>query len=161
MTAGMWSWYFTSSKSQMPDGAIEFWVEEVDFTLEHPDQVLGWISPIIRDHGFDLENLTYVFCSDEYLHQINLEYLKHDTYTDIVTFNNSDLPDQVMEGDIFISVDRVRENAQDLTISFTNELHRVMIHGVLHLLGYDDKNPASQAAMREKEDSCLSLRKFI
>lgn len=161
MKGEMWSWCFTSSKNKMPDGAIEFFVEEVDFTLEHPEQVREWVNQVILDHGFDLENLTYVFCSDDYLHQINLEYLKHDTYTDIVTFNNSDLPDQVIVGDIFISVDRVRENAQDLTVSFTNELHRVIIHGVLHLLGYDDKDPASQAAMREKEDSYLSLRKFL
>lgn len=145
----------------MPNANIEFFYEEVDFELDQADQVGEWISQIVLEHGYEIENLTYVFCSDDYLHQINLQYLNHDTYTDIVTFNNSDFPDRIVEGDIFISIDRVRENARDLALSFTNELHRVIIHGVLHLLGYDDKDPAAQAAMREKEDSCLSLRKFL
>jgi probable rRNA maturation factor len=145
----------------VPDAAIDFFVEELDFSLQHQNELREWIRQIIEDHGYDVENLTYVFCSDDYLHQINLEYLDHDSYTDIVTFNNSDFPDRIIEGDIFISVDRVRENAETLFVSFTNELHRVIIHGVLHLLGYDDKDAASQADMREKEDSCLSLRNFL
>jgi probable rRNA maturation factor len=144
----------------MPDETIEFVYEEVDFTIVQPEQVSQWIRAIVTSHGYKLENLTFIFCSDEYLHQINLQYLNHDTYTDIITFNNSDIPDRVIEGDIFISIDRVGENAETLALSFINELHRVMIHGVLHLLGFDDKESASQAAMREKEDSCLSLRNF-
>lgn len=161
MTVGALSSCFTSSRTKVPDAAIEFFTEEIDFELDYPDQVREWISQLILAHGYDVETLTYVFCSDDYLHQINLQYLAHDSFTDIVTFNNSDFPDRIIEGDIFISIHRVRENAQQLTISFTNELHRVMIHGVLHLLGYDDKDPADQVAMREKEDSCLSLRNFL
>jgi probable rRNA maturation factor len=90
---------------------------------------------------------------------MNVEYLAHDTLTDIITFDNSDDAD-ILEGDIFISVDRVKENAHDLGITFRDELHRVMIHGVLHLLGYQDKDLLSQTAMRKKEDYCLSLRAF-
>jgi rRNA maturation RNase YbeY len=95
-------------------------------------------------------------CSSDLL---NVEYLDHDTLTDVITFDNSDDAD-IIEGDIFISVERVRENAQDLGVSFRDELHRVMIHGVLHLLGYHDKDLLSQTAMRAKEDHCLSLRTF-
>jgi rRNA maturation RNase YbeY len=88
-----------------------------------------------------------------------VEYLNHDTLTDIITFDNAD-DSEVLEGDIFISVERVADNAKDLNISFRDELHRVMIHGVLHLLGYHDKDLLSQTAMRRKEDYCLSLRGF-
>lgn len=152
--------FSTYSKARMPDAPIEFLAEEIDFELDQPLQVRQWIATTIAAHHFTLENLTYIFCSDSYLHQINLEYLDHDDYTDIITFNNSDTPDQVVEGDIFISTERVQENAASLQVSFRDELHRVMIHGVLHLLGYDDKDPASQALMRKEEDSCLSLRNF-
>ena len=101
-------------------------------------------------------DINYIFCSDNYLHQINFQYLDHDTFTDIITFDQSD-KDQI-EGDIFISIDRVHENANERNISFVNELHRVMIHGILHLLGYNDKTPKEKQLMREKEDECLSLR---
>ena len=103
--------------------------------------------------------LTYIFCSDEYLHKLNVEYLDHDTLTDVITFDNADDSD-ILEGDIFISVERVAENAKELGHSFRDELHRVMIHGVLHLLGYHDKDLLAQTAMRKKEDYCLSLRTF-
>jgi probable rRNA maturation factor len=160
MTAEAWSSCFIFNRARVPEAAVDFHAEEVAFALEQPNQVRQWIARIVADHGLEIESLTYIFCSDEYLHQINLEYLNHDTYTDIITFNNADHPDQVVEGDIFISIERVKENAESLSVSFTDELHRVLIHGVLHLLGYDDKDPASQAAMRDKEDSCLSLRNF-
>ena len=110
-------------------------------------------------HNYQLGELTFIFCSDEYLHKINLEYLDHDTYTDIITFDNAD-EDGTIEGDIFVSVERVKENAADLKIPFEDELHRVLIHGVLHLLGHDDTTPELKAAMRKEEDKCLSLRSF-
>lgn len=88
---------------------------------------------------------------------MNIQYLNHKTYTDIITFDNSEAP-KLLEGDIFISVDRVKENAEKLKIPFVHELHRVMIHGVLHLLGYSDKTPRKKAEMRKKEDAYLSLR---
>ena len=138
---------------------IEFIVEEVDFELSDAAELTSWIERIAAVHEHEIVQLTYIFCSDEYLHQVNVEYLDHDTYTDVITFDNSDTSD-VIEGDIFISVERIRENAQQLGVTFRDELHRVMIHGVLHLLGYADKDLLSQTAMRKKEDDCLSLRTF-
>ncbi|ARS37039.1 rRNA maturation RNase YbeY [Pontibacter actiniarum] len=141
------------------DQPIEFFSEDIEFELENPEQVSEWIATVIEQHDYELSNLTYVFCSDNYLHQINLEYLDHDTLTDIITFDNAD-EEGIIEGDIFISVDRVRDNAQDHHTSFTDEMHRVLIHGVLHLLGYKDKSEEEETLMRKEEDSSLSLRKF-
>lgn len=138
---------------------IEFIVEEVDFELADAAELTSWIERIAAVHEHEIVQLTYIFCSDEYLHQVNVEYLDHDTYTDVITFDNSDTSD-VIEGDIFISVERIRENAAQLGVTFRDELHRVMIHGVLHLLGYADKDLLSQTAMRKKEDDCLLLRTF-
>ncbi|NML66917.1 rRNA maturation RNase YbeY [Hymenobacter sp. RP-2-7] len=139
---------------------IEFIVEDVaDFFLHDAEDLVAWIERIAVVHEYRIAQLTFIFCSDEYLHKLNVEYLNHDTLTDIITFDNADDAD-VLEGDIFISVERVQDNAKDLTISFRDELHRVMIHGVLHLLGYHDKDLLSQTAMRRKEDYCLSLRTF-
>ncbi|MDB5262072.1 MAG: rRNA maturation RNase YbeY [Adhaeribacter sp.] len=143
----------------MPDNLIEFVSEDVDFTLLNQELVAVWLASIVNNHHFRLENLMYIFCSDEYLYQINLEYLDHDTYTDIITFNNADEPG-IIESDIFISIDRVKENAANLNIPFLDELHRVMAHGILHLLGYDDKDSELKQLMRTAEDNCLSLRKF-
>ncbi|OKL40822.1 rRNA maturation RNase YbeY [Pontibacter flavimaris] len=141
------------------DHPIEFFSEDVEFELNNPEQVAEWIASIVARHGQDLSNLTYIFCSDDYLHEINVEYLDHDTLTDIITFNNAD-EDGIIEGDVFISIDRVRDNAQDHGTAFEDELHRVIIHGVLHLLGFKDKTEAQEALMRKEEDSSLSLRKF-
>ncbi|GGF02977.1 rRNA maturation RNase YbeY [Hymenobacter cavernae] len=138
---------------------IEFLVEDVDFELADAEELTSWIERVAEVHEYEIVQLTYIFCSDEYLHRVNVEYLDHDTYTDVITFDNADTSD-VIEGDIFISVERVRENAQQLGVSFHDELHRVMIHGVLHLLGYADKDLLSQTAMRKKEDDCLLLRAF-
>jgi len=138
---------------------IEFLVEDVDFELSEAEDLTSWIERIAQVHEHEIVQLTYIFCSDEYLHRVNVEYLDHDTYTDVITFDNADDAD-IIEGDIFISVERVRENAAQLGVTFHDELHRVMIHGVLHLLGYADKDLLSQTAMRKKEDYCLSLRTF-
>lgn len=143
----------------MPETPIEFVTEDIEFTLINQDEIKDWINQVIITHGYQLENLTYVFCSDEYLHDMNLEYLHHDTYTDIITFDNAD-DAGLIESDIFISIDRVKENAQSLGTSFPNELHRVMIHGVLHLLGFDDKTPELKEKMRQEEDRSLEARKF-
>src|SRR5215210_577557 len=108
----------------MPDTPIEFVSEEIEFSLTDQDKIKDWLNRIILNHGYELENLTYIFCSDEYLHEINLDYLDHDTYTDIITFNNADEAG-IIESDIFISIDRVKENAAALNTTFTDELHRV------------------------------------
>jgi probable rRNA maturation factor len=141
------------------DHPIEFYSEDVEFSLSNPEQVADWIATVIDQHDVELAGLTYIFCSDDYLHQINVEYLDHDTLTDIITFDNAD-EEGIVESDIFVSIDRVKDNAQTLGIPFQDELHRVLIHGVLHLLGYKDKTEEQEALMRKQEDSCLSLRKF-
>ena len=143
----------------MPDLLIEFVSEEIDFTLQQPDDIATWLQSIITDHHFKLENLTYIFCSDDYLLEINQQYLDHDTLTDIITFNNAD-DTGVIESDIFISIERVQENAEALGVTKTDELHRVMAHGLLHLLGYNDKSDQLREQMRAKEDYYLSLRNF-
>jgi len=141
-------------------GGEVFVVEDVpEFELSDAEGLVQWLERIAAVHEYRIVQLTYIFCSDNYLHALNVEYLDHDTLTDVITFDNSDDAD-ILEGDVFISVERVRENAQDLGISFRDELHRVMIHGVLHLLGYHDKDLLSQTAMRAKEDYCLALRTF-
>ena len=143
----------------MPDIFIEFVSEEISFTLPDADKIKDWLLRAVTTHEYELENLTYIFCSDDYLLDINLTYLNHDTLTDIITFDNAD-DEGIIESDIFISVERVKENAVTFNISFLDELHRVMIHGVLHLLGYADKTEADKAVMRQKEDYWLSLRDF-
>lgn len=135
---------------------IHYFSEEVDFSLKSKTSITQWINDIIISEGFQLGEINYIFCSDNYLLNINQEYLNHDTYTDIITFDNS-LERGVIESDIYISVERVRENATELRLPFETELQRVMIHGVLHLLGWGDKSPDDKMRMREKEDACLSL----
>jgi probable rRNA maturation factor len=129
-------------------------VEDIDFQLpnEHPLSI--WIEKTIIEEKKELGAVSYIFCSDDYLHQMNVEYLDHDTLTDVITFPYNDNP---IEGDIFISIDRVKDNAHDLNIPFENELHRVMIHGILHLCGYRDETDEEETEIRQKEDKYLGL----
>lgn len=136
--------------------AIYFFSEGINFKPKNIRHLKNWIKQVVRNEGATLQELNFIFCSDEYLHQINVEYLQHDTYTDIITFDNSDETGRI-EGDIFISIDRVKENAQKFQTNLDRELYRVMIHGVLHLLGYQDKTPQEKSQMRAKEDKCLDL----
>jgi|ERR1044072_192947 rRNA maturation RNase YbeY len=138
--------------------SILFFSEDLDFSLPHPRKTSSWIKDSIKREKKKLSALNFIFCSDEYLGGINIQYLNHKTYTDIVTFDSSETPG-LLEGDIFISIDRVKENAEKFNCSFDEELHRVIIHGVLHLIGYTDKSPAKKSLMRKKEDAYLSLRK--
>ena len=139
--------------------SINFFEEDITYKLKHKTALRQWISQTIQAEGFKLKELTYIFCSDSYLLQINQQYLNHDTYTDIITFDNSDMQ-KVVLGDIFISIDRIRENATKFNITETTELHRVIIHGALHLLGYKDKTPVTKQKMTLKEDFYLSKRDF-
>ena len=139
---------------------IQFFEEDIAYKLKNKTAVRHWITETIEAEGFNLKELTYIFCSDDYLLQINQQYLNHDTFTDIVTFDNSDI-DKVIVGDIFISIDRIRENALKFNTTATNELHRVIIHGALHLLGYKDKTPVTKQKMTQKEDFYLNRRSFI
>lgn len=136
---------------------INFFNEDIQFTLKNKVQIRKWIRKSIENEGFKLGELNFIFCSDGYLLQINQEYLKHDTYTDIITFDNSELS-EIISGDIFISIDRIIENAEKFQINFDNELHRVMIHGVLHLMGYPDKKREEKVIMTSKEDYYLTQR---
>ena len=136
--------------------SISFASEDVSFELEKPNVVQDWIQQTIIKEGKLVGEISYIFCSDEYLHKINLEHLQHDTLTDIITFNYCE--EGLINSDIFISVDRVRDNAELFKTSFENELSRVMIHGILHLVGYDDKRDEDKVLMRSKEDFYLTLR---
>ncbi len=134
---------------------IQFFNEDIDFKVPQSRITKKWLLNIIEAEGFHLNQLNYIFCSDEYLLKINQEYLEHDFYTDIITFDNSE-EDNHIEGDIFISIDRVRENASIHQKKFEEELRRVLAHGVLHLVGYDDLEDEQELQMRAKEDHYLS-----
>ena len=136
---------------------IHFFSEDSDFELPSESTTLKWIELILRAHEQQAENINYIFCSDNYLLDVNRTYLDHDYLTDIITFDNAEYEDGPLESDIFISVDRVKDNASDLNIPFLKELHRVIAHGLLHLLGWNDKTEEQKAAMRQKEEACLSL----
>jgi rRNA maturation RNase YbeY len=137
---------------------INFFSEEIDFQLENEEKTSAWLQKVANKEGFIVAAINYIFCDDEYLHKINMEYLNHDTYTDIITFDNSeDEEEQVLEADIFISVDRVKENSATLKTTFEQEIHRVMVHGLLHLTGYDDHSVEDKQMMREKEDAALAI----
>ena len=138
---------------------IRFFSEDIKLLLKNKAQLRDWFIATAKKEGANIKGLNYVFCSDTYLLEMNQSYLNHDTYTDIITFDNSET-DDVIQGDIFISVERVRENAQTFGINEQDELHRVMIHGLLHLLGYGDKSKAEKAKMTEKENHYLALRPF-
>lgn len=140
--------------------AIGFFQEDINYRLKNKIKVKQWIKEAIISEGFFLDELTYIFCSDEYLLQINQQYLDHDTYTDIITFDNSD-SDKAITGDIFISIPRIKENSVQYKVTEADELHRVLIHGALHLMGYKDKSPAHKKKMTEKEDYYLAKRDFI
>lgn len=138
----------------MEEEKIIFNVEDIDFELQNTEGVTKWIEQVIALEKKRLGGISYIFCSDDYLHKLNVQYLDHDTLTDILTFPYNRSP---IEGDIFISIDRVKDNAQDLDIAFENELHRVIIHGVLHLCGYLDETDEEEEMMRKKEDEALLL----
>ncbi|MES2061769.1 MAG: rRNA maturation RNase YbeY [Bacteroidota bacterium] len=139
--------------------AITFHEEDISYKLKHKTAVRKWITDTIVAEGYKLSELTYIFCTDEYLLQINRQYLDHDTYTDIITFDNTE-DEGVIVGDIFISIERIRENAGKFNVTEAQELHRVLIHGALHLLGYTDKSPADKKKMTSKEDFYLDKRGF-
>lgn len=141
----------------MPPTAIHFFSEDISFNLKQKIRLRNWISNTIKEEKKRLGELSFIFCSDAYLLTINQDYLNHNTYTDIITFDNSE--DDAIKGDIFISLERVRENALSFKVSEQDELHRVMIHGTLHLLGYADKGKDAKALMTIKENYYL-LKRF-
>ena len=128
---------------------------ETAFSLDNETQLADWIVNVISEEGYKLEEINYIFCDDEYLHKINVEYLNHDTLTDIISFDYS--VGNILQGDIFISTERVSDNAKDFRVVFDEELKRVMSHGVLHYCGYKDKSTADEAIMRSKEDEKIAM----
>ena len=128
---------------------------ETDFNLEDEERISSWIIKAISNEGFKFEEINYVFCDDDYLHKLNVEFLDHDTLTDVISFDYS--VGKIIQGDIFISVERVIDNAKDFEVDFLSELKRVIVHGVLHYCGYKDKTPSDASLMREKEEYYLNL----
>ncbi len=134
--------------------SIHFFTEDIKYSIKGKNTLKKWLQEAIKAHHYQLQELNVILCSDNYLYEMNIKYLDHDTLTDVITFDNSDSK-QTVEGDIFISLDRIKENAQSLSVSLENELYRVMMHGTLHLLGFKDKTPQEQATMRKMEDFWL------
>lgn len=135
--------------------SIRFLDQSVDFALQEPEKVRQWLTAVVMRRGKQVGNINYLFCNDEYLLGVNRQYLDHDTYTDIITFDY--VSGGLVSGDILISIDRVGENAEKFHVPFVEELHRVIVHGVLHLLGQGDKSDSEAAEMRRQEESALAL----
>ena len=138
----------------MKESKINFFSEN-DFVLADESSLASWIESVISSEGKKLEEINYIFCDDDYLLELNMEYLDHDTFTDIISFDYS--VGNILQGDIYISTPRVEENALEYNVSFEEELRRVIIHGVLHLAGYKDKTDEESSLMRKKEEEKLKL----
>lgn len=138
--------------------AFVFTYHKVKFKLDQVAKIKKWVEAVAKDEKRTVGGINFVFVSDDELLKLNKQYLKHNTYTDIITFDYSE--NKAVSGDIFISIDRVKDNAKKFKVKFEDELHRVMIHGVLHLCGYKDKSPKDSKEMRKKEDNSLSKRGF-
>lgn len=134
--------------------AILFFQEDIKFELTPKNKYKTWLRNIASTEGYKVKDLNYIFCSDEYLYNINLEYLDHDTYTDIITFDNSEKEFEI-EGDIFVSIERIRENSKNSNTEFESELKRVLSHGLLHLMGFKDKTTEEQKVMRQMEERSI------
>ncbi|EAQ42812.1 rRNA maturation RNase YbeY [Polaribacter sp. MED152] len=126
---------------------------ETDFILEDETSLKNWINAVASQQEFEVGEINYIFCDDAYLHKLNVKFLNHDTLTDIISFDNS--LGKLLNGDIFISVERVKDNADDFKVSFHEELHRVMIHGILHYMGYKDKSEDEKKEMRKQENLAI------
>ncbi len=137
--------------------AVEFFCEDVEKPRVKYIALKNWIKSVVESNGKEVGKINYIFCSDEYLLNVNKEYLNHDYYTDVITFDNCE--GNKVSGDVYISVDRVVENAKTYSTEET-EIFRVIIHAVLHLLGHKDKTPEDEKAMREAEDKCLAMKEF-
>lgn len=127
---------------------------ETDFIIDNEAELTTWISAAIEEEQCSEGDINYIFCDDEYLHKLNVEFLNHDTLTDIISFDYS--VGKQLHGDIYISIERVQDNAVDFNTALENELHRVIIHGILHYCGYKDKTDSEAKLMRSKEDYYLS-----
>src|SRR5690554_7658562 len=128
---------------------------ETDFQLDNEEKYQDWLSSVIDSEGKEEGEINYIFCDDDYLYEINVQYLEHETLTDIISFDYT--LDNLISGDIFISIERVKDNAKDFGVTFDEELKRVMVHGVLHYCGYKDKTEDDEKLMRTKEDEKIKM----
>lgn len=142
------------------DSEIEFTFHDVQFELLNQEDIRFWLGIVVSRFSKTIQHLNIIFCSDEYLLEVNKAHLEHDYYTDIITFPFSDPTQSFIAGDLFISYDRVKDNAESMNSSFIDELHRVIAHGVLHLCGLDDHTEQQVTEMRNQENIALSLRMF-
>lgn len=142
--------------SDKPEQPLAFFSEWETYTPPPIKDYLAWIEKVALAENCQIHKIQYIFCNDAYLHDLNVRYLDHDTLTDIITFPFQEPP--ILEGDIFISVERVNENARELGLAEQDELDRVMIHGLLHLCGYRDKSPEEKAQMTQKENEALQIK---
>lgn len=144
---------------ELPHNSIQFHTEDIDFQIEEntplSNRLSEWLIATAEREGEEIGELNYIFCSDDYLHKLNIEYLDHDTLTDIITFPTFEDENLPISGDMYISIERVRDNANDLKIAFEDELRRVLVHGLLHLCGYHDETDDEEMLMRQKEDEAL------
>lgn len=136
------------------NGQINFFSENI-FQLDNEPGIEKWLREVIVSEDKELDEISYIFCDDEYLHKINLQYLNHDTLTDIISFDNS--VGNILAGDIYISTERVLENAAEFNVDFSEELKRVLVHGILHFCGYKDKSESEATMMRQKEDEKIAM----
>ncbi len=134
---------------------ISFYNEDIEFKLKNKLLLKKWIKQVVETYNFKLGNLSYIFCSDDKILEVNRQFLQHDYYTDIITFDYDE--DGVVSGDMYISIDTVKTNAEQFSPSFIRELHRVIIHGVLHLCGLKDKEPQDEKNMRAAEEKALAM----
>ena len=138
---------------------VSYFFENTDFKLKGKTRIKQWLKLVAESEIFTLGNVSVIFCSDNYILDINQRYLQHDYFTDIITFDYTE--GTKISGDLFISVDSVRENSIEYGTEFEDELHRVIVHGILHLIGYDDDSEEDIKVMRAKEDYYLSLLELL
>jgi probable rRNA maturation factor len=144
-----------------PNNQINFFTEDIDFVLKSKTILRAWVRDSVVEEGYTISVLNFIFCSDAFLLKINIDYLKHNFLTDIITFDTGDgIINKIISGDLFISIDRIKANAFSLNKLFSDELHRVMIHGVLHLMDYKDKRKIDKFKMTEREDFYLLALKL-
>ncbi len=136
---------------------IRFFSEDVDFSLLNESQLIRWLNSVAQDEQTEIAELSYIFCSDDYLLALNQQYLNHDFYTDVITFDHREQVSEPIVGDVFISYDRVIDNSQQLCLNESDELNRVVLHGLLHLLGYGDATSEEKNDMRLLEDKYLNI----
>lgn len=138
---------------------VSYFIQDIDFVLKHKRLNNSWLKLVAESEIKKLGNINIIFCSDNYILDVNVKYLGHDYFTDIITFDYC--VKNILSGDLFISIDTVRDNAEFYKTEFNDELNRVIVHGLLHLIGYDDHTPEEQKIMREKENYYLELRNHI